>query len=306
MIPFASAIEMLRSPRARQENDRSVFAALDARHSRERLPPGLELEWMGTAAFRLRHEGFDLLVDPYVTRPSLLRTLSRGPLRSNRDEIAARFPAAGAILVGHTHFDHALDVPAIAALHGCPVLGSPSLARLMQLHGLADRAVTVTPGRAYPLGPFEVTFIESTHSKLVAGLKVPFEGELSCDHLDGLRGAAFRCGQVYGIHIAVAGSTFYHQGSADLLDDRIVHRNVDYFLCGIAGRGFTPRYVSRVLSRLEPRVVIPHHFDDFFRPLGAEMGFSLNVNLGGFVEEVRRVSADFTVTTLEMLRPVRG
>jgi hypothetical protein len=42
------------------------------------------------------------------------------------------------------------------------------------------------------------------------------------------------------------------------------------------------------------------HFDDFFRPLDAEMGFSLNVNLGGFVDEVRRVSADFRVRTWPM------
>jgi hypothetical protein len=33
------------------------------------------------------------------------------------------------------------------------------------------------------------------------------------------------------------------------------------------------------------------------------MGFSLNVNLGGFVEEVRRVSSDFTVRTLAPLAP---
>jgi hypothetical protein len=32
------------------------------------------------------------------------------------------------------------------------------------------------------------------------------------------------------------------------------------------------------------------------------MGFSLNVNLGGFVEEVQRVSADFRVRTL----PIRA
>jgi L-ascorbate metabolism protein UlaG (beta-lactamase superfamily) len=106
---------------------------------------------------------------------------------------------------------------------------------------------------------------------------------------------------VYGIHLSVAGKTFYHQGSADLLDDRVIHRGVDYFLAGIAGRGFTRDYVARILSLLEPRVIIPHHFDDFFRPLGAKMGFSLNVNLGGFVEEVRRVSGDFTVGTVAPL-----
>ena len=176
----------------------------------------------------------------------------------------------------------------------------------MGAYGLADRAVEVEPRRVYAIGPFEVTFVESVHAKLIAGLKVPAEGELSCDQLDGLRGSAYHCGQVYGIHIAVAGVTFYHQGSANLLDERVQHRGVDYFLAGIAGRGFTPHYVQRVLTRLEPRVIIAHHFDNFFRPLDAEMGFSLNVNLGGFLDEVRGVSADFKVRTLALTQTWAG
>jgi L-ascorbate metabolism protein UlaG (beta-lactamase superfamily) len=69
-------------------------------------------------------------------------------------------------------------------------------------------------------------------------------------------------------------------------------------LCGIAGRRFTDRYLERILPVLKPRLIIPHHYDDFFRPLDQAMGFSLNVNLGGFVEEVRSVSDEFQVRTL--------
>jgi hypothetical protein len=67
---------------------------------------------------------------------------------------------------------------------------------------------------------------------------VPFDGELTCDHLDGLTPSAYRWGQVWGIRIDVAGVSFYHQGSANLIDDAIRHRGVDYFLAGVAGREF--------------------------------------------------------------------
>ena len=299
-IPLASAFQALLSPHARQRNDRSSFEEHNVRCFGEQLPVGLELEWLGTAAFRLTYEGFSLWVDPNLTRPGFWHTFSRKPLRPNLDTIRTHVPRADAVLVGHTHFDHALDVPAIAAMHGCKVLGSASLVRLLNLHQLGAQAVEVAPLRVYSLGPFEVTFVESAHAKLVAGLMVPASGELSCDQLDGLRTGAYHCGQVYGIHIAVAGVTFYHQGSANLVDECVVHRGVDYFLAGIAGRGFTRNYVPRILSRLQPRVIIAHHFDDFFRPLGAPMGFSLNVNLGGFIEEVRRVSPEFRVRTLDL------
>ena len=65
------------------------------------------------------------------------------------------------MLVGHTHFDHAVDAPAIAARLGCNVYGSASLARLMRLHGCGERAIEVRPYRRYELGPFTVRFTPS-------------------------------------------------------------------------------------------------------------------------------------------------
>ena len=90
------------------------------------------------------------------------------------------------MLVGHTHFDHAVDAPAIARRFGCKAYGSDSLVTLMGLHGLAERAVEVEPYRTYELGPFEVSFTPSVHSKLLLGLAVPYDGELTCEHLDAL------------------------------------------------------------------------------------------------------------------------
>ena len=301
-----STLDTLLRPRARHANDLSTSHQLNWRHRGPDLPKGLELQWLGTAGFRITYESFDLLVDPFLTRSDLLTVL--GPRAIPPDEAVLRrvIPNANAILVGHTHYDHALDVPPLVRRCGCRAYGSTSLRNLLGAHGLADRATVVETGRVYEMGPFEVTFVESVHSKLFLGLKVPYDGELTCDHLDDLRGSAYRCGDVYGIHIAVAGTTFYHQGSADLIDSAVQHRDVDFFLMGIAGRGYTKNYVHRILSALSPRVVVPQHFDNFFRPIDHEMGFSLNVNLGGLVEEVHRVSQDFDIRTLDLLQSTSG
>jgi L-ascorbate metabolism protein UlaG (beta-lactamase superfamily) len=109
---------------------------------------------------------------------------------------------------------------------------------------------------------------------------------------------------VWGIHIEVAGMTFYHQGSANLIDAALPHRDVDVFLAGIAGRSFTRDYWARILPRLQPRTIVASHFDDFFRPIDAAMGFATNVNLAAVPEEVAVVSADFSVTTLVPMQPV--
>lgn len=269
------------------------------------LPAGLELEWLGTAGFRITYEGQHLLIDPYVTRLPLGDLVRRRVVPADAERLRS-LPDPVAILVGHTHFDHALDVPALAARAGCPVYGSASLAHLMRLHGRPDLAITAEPHRTYAIGPFEVSFTPSAHSKLAAGLWTPYDGELSCEHTDDLTPQAYKCGQVWGIHVRVAGVTFYHHGSCNLVDDEIHHREVDYLLAGISGRRFTARYWQRLLARCSPRVIIPHHFDDFFRPLDAPFAYSLNVNLAAFPDEIRTVSRDFELRTLEVNRPVTG
>jgi L-ascorbate metabolism protein UlaG (beta-lactamase superfamily) len=303
-IPIASTLDYLMHRRVRQVNDARAAAELNWRNFEVDLPAGLQLQWLGTAGFRIGYAGFELLIDPYLTRSRSRDVFGSGPLQANEGLIAEHVPAADAILVGHTHFDHVLDVPPLSRRTGCPVYGSRSLCHLMAVCGLAERAVEVEFDEVYEIGPFEVTFVESLHSKLLLGLKVPYEGELTCDRVDRLSGREYRCGQVYGIHIAVAGATFYHQGSANLIEDRIRHRSVDYLLAGISGRGFTRDYTARTLGALSPRVVVPHHYDNFYRPLGEPAGFSFNVNFGGFAEEVRAVSGDISIRTLEMLQSV--
>jgi L-ascorbate metabolism protein UlaG (beta-lactamase superfamily) len=264
------------------------------------LPPGLELTWLGTAGFRLAYQGTVVWIDPYVTRLSLRELLARRVVPSSERALEAWIDRADAVLVGHTHFDHALDVPAIARRYGCQVYGSSSLAHLMKLHGLAAQAVVVAPHRDYVVGPFRFHFVPSRHSKLQLGLAVPYAGELTCDHVDELTPQRYRCGQVWGICVEVAGLRFYHQGSADLIEDEIRDRGVDVFLCGISGRRFTPRYVERVVRALAPSRIVPTHYDDFFRPLGAPPRFSLNVNLTGFADEVHRASREVAIATLEI------
>ncbi len=273
------------------------------------LPPGLELEWLGVSGYRITYEGQTLYVDPYVSRVPLSYLLRRRPALPDPGQVERFFPKGESVvgvLVGHTHWDHAVDAPAVVRRYGCKAYGSESLGALMRLHGLGERVVEVEPYRTYELGLFEVSFVPSVHSKLFLGLAVPFAGDLTCEHLDSLSPAAYRCGQVWGIHIAVAGISFYHQGSADLIDDAIRHRGVDVFLAGIAGRNFTERYWQRILPRLDPATVVPTHYDDFFVPLTDDIKLMGSARLAELENEVAGVSGDASVRALPRLHTRRG
>ncbi len=300
---LADYTRFLANKSSQERDDAQALRELEARPLA--LPAGLELEWLGVSGYRMTYRDHTLLIDPYISRVPLRAVLRREPALPDPALIERHIgtpPNVVGVLIGHTHFDHAVDAPQVAKRFGCAAYGSSSLAQLMRLHGAADRAVEVAPYQRYELGPFTVTFVPSLHSKLILGLAVPFDGALTCEHLDALSPGAYRCGPVFAIHIEVAGTTFYHQGSANLDDDAIRHRGVDYFLSGVAGRGFTRQFWARILTRLQPRVVVPTHYDDFFRALDQPMGFTTNVNLAHVPAEIAAVSREIEVAALPLQR----
>src|SRR5437588_3317098 len=161
----------------REERERADTAALsDLARKPLPMPAGLEIEWLGTAGYRLTSEGHTLLIDPYLTRVPLRAVFQRRPALAD-PSLHARFVARSelgkvvGVLVGHTHFDHAIDVPVLTQSLDTSAYGSDSLRRLMALYGLEKRTVEVTPRKPYELGPFTVRFFPSLHSKLLLGYK---------------------------------------------------------------------------------------------------------------------------------------
>jgi L-ascorbate metabolism protein UlaG (beta-lactamase superfamily) len=298
---MAGFARFLATKGSQERHDLQALGELEARALS--LPAGLELEWLGVSGYRMEYERHTLLIDPYVSRVPLRALLARRAVLPDAkaiDRYVGTPPGPVGVLVGHTHFDHAVDAPAIARRLGCPALGSASLVALMRLHGAEELAVSVEPYHCYELGPFTVSFVPSRHSKLLLGLAVPAAGELTCEHLDGLGPYAYRCGDMYGIRVEVAGVSFFHQGSSELIEEAI-REPADVFLAGVAGRGFTRDYWPRALRALSPHTVVPTHYDDFLRPLDADLGLVANVNLARVPDEISAVSRDVAVSALPLL-----
>ncbi|MBF6621005.1 MAG: MBL fold metallo-hydrolase, partial [Patulibacter sp.] len=98
------------------------------------LADGLEVVWLGVSGYRLTYEGVSIFVDPYVSRAPLRDLLFRRTAMPDLELIRRFAPAPGpvaGVLVGHTHFDHAIDAPAIAREYRAKAYGSASMTHLM-------------------------------------------------------------------------------------------------------------------------------------------------------------------------------
>lgn len=230
---------------------------------------GVRVTWLGTAGFAIEHDGHVLLLDPYLTRASLSRCVV-APLRSDEALVRRIVPRADAIVLSHTHFDHALDAPLIAQLTGARVFGSRSAVHLCRSHGLSDaQLVSVEPtaggaAQEAEVGPFRLRFWPSAHSSFLFG-RIPFPGDIAdCTDVP-LRTEGYRCGAVFGAEIEVGGRRLFHVGSAELVEAGWRVAPVDLVLACVAGWTSSDRYPERLAAALAPGAVLLHHWDNFLR-----------------------------------------
>jgi L-ascorbate metabolism protein UlaG (beta-lactamase superfamily) len=250
----------------------------------------LSIRWLGTAGFVLESDGGAIAIDPYVTRAGL-RELATSRLVPNEAELRARLPRTlGAVVCGHSHFDHLLDAPLAARLSGAKLIGSRTTCAFGRGNGVpaANLVEVGAAGGALRVPEFEIELVPSLHARLALG-RVPFPGEVSGRAPAPARAWEYRMGGAFGVFVRASGVSVYHNGSADLVDARLDGRRADVAIVGLAGRQATPNYLERLLSVLRPTVVIPAHHDAFFAPLRAGVRLLPGIDFDGFVTDVRRI-----------------
>jgi L-ascorbate metabolism protein UlaG (beta-lactamase superfamily) len=268
----------------------------------------VRVRWLGTAGFAIEHRGHVVLIDPYLTRASLASCIVR-PLAPDLEAIARHVPRADAIVLGHTHFDHALDVPAIARRTGARVFGSTSAAALCRSKGVAaDRIEVVeTVAGGEPVeresGPFVLRFVPSAHSRFLLG-RVPAKGEIAdCDDVP-MRVNDYKCGAVFGVEIRVAGRTLYHVGSAELVDANVRVKHVDLVLLCVAGWTSSRDLPERVAHRLAPGAILLSHWDDFLRPIEKPARALPAMQMARLVDRLSTAARGVKIGTLPLLGEV--
>jgi L-ascorbate metabolism protein UlaG (beta-lactamase superfamily) len=230
--------------------------------------PMLHIRWLGAAGLECCTGEQTVLIDPYLSRIGKGKLLFGRPTANAQriERYLASLPAPlTAILVGHTHVDHALDVPAFARRSECALVGSKSLVRLLRAHGLPDRVRACEGGERLALGEgLAVRAIASQHGRVALG-RVPYPGEVAEGLHPPLRAGAYRHGTVYVYRVEMGGRTLVHVGSAHVPPERVGTCDV-LFVC-VSGWRRVPDFVPRLLEAVRPEVVVPFHWDDFTVPL---------------------------------------
>lgn len=121
-------------------------------------PPGLKVKFLGVGGFMLEYGGDAVLTAPLFTRPSMVE-VTAGFVDSIPSGVDNKLPPASlanlrAVLSGHAHYDHLLDVPTVLDRAKSAVLYGNRSAKNLLASYAPDRAAKCTgPKKA----PFAIT-----------------------------------------------------------------------------------------------------------------------------------------------------
>jgi L-ascorbate metabolism protein UlaG (beta-lactamase superfamily) len=230
--------------------------------------------WMGVATLLIDDGSSTLMTDGYFSRPSLARvaarTVSPSPTRVEGCLARAQVSSLEAVIPVHTHIDHALDSALVADRTGARLVGGESAANVGRGYGLPeDRIIVATPGKPIPLGPFDVTLVESHHCP-----PDRFPGPITAPVRPPVKASAYRCGEAWStlVHHRPSGRRLLVQGSAGFVKGALAGYRAEVAYLSVGQLGLQPRsyladYWTETARTVDARRVVLIHWDDFFRPL---------------------------------------
>ena len=256
---------------------------------------GVRLVYLGTGGWIFEHDGAQILAGPLFSNPDFWRT-GVGPIEPDTaviDRYMSRFDVsdAGAILVGHAHYDHLMDVPRVARRHApaARILGSRTIlntlgtwSELMHRVEVMDTLAgdEAEPGRWFYVGStVRVMALRSLHGSHFDGLTF-YVGTVDEPRAEA-PGAATEWvdGETYAFLVDFLDASgdvvfrIYYQDAVapppwGLAPDPVITaRRVDAAILVPAVFEEVPWHPETIVRNLSPRRVLLGHWEDFFQPI---------------------------------------
>ncbi len=292
---------------------------------------GLEIRYLGTGGWLLRFEDSVVLTAPFYTNSGLSEAVF-GPIRSDTALVGDSLPdvsEADAILVGHAHYDHLLDVPYVArvrarraTIYGSRttkniLAGDPDLLpeRVVALNELAG--TSASPGVWVPVPDSRVRImaLESGHAPHFQGIEL-YVGTVD-EPLSALpdRAEGWVGGQTLAFLIdfldasgQVAFRVHYQDSAASaplgLIPELPVDQRAPVDVAILCTPSFSEvrDYPEAIILNTRPRVALLGHWENFFEAPGAKPRSVFLTDVEEFQSRLERVLPNTSVWRL----PHRG
>ena len=235
--------------------------------------------WFGVTTLLFDDGETQILVDGFISRPSLIDTAINRNVANDApminyvlNEYVIRRLAA--IVPVHSHFDHAMDIGAIANRSSASIIGSETTANIARGVGVPeDQIIVAEEGGEFSFGNFTVTLVPSVHAPVGLRGAIPLPGTVDEPLQIPAPITAWREGGSYSIIVAHPEGTTIVQGSAGFISGALETIQADVVMLGVGlleglGRDYAEAYWQNLVTATGAKRVFPVHFDDYTQPLG--------------------------------------
>ena len=235
--------------------------------------------WLGVTTLLFDDGETQILIDGFFSRPSVAEILLGLPVNNDAAMInyamnEFRMRRLAAIIPLHSHFDHAMDIGAIANRSSASIVGSESTAQIARGAGVPEDQITVVnSATSFEFGNFKVTLRPNSHAPLGWRGSVPLDGVIEAPLTMPQPVTAWRMGGAFTVIIEHPQGTALVQGSAAYkkYDFRDIAADVVFLGVGqlnSLGRDYAELYWQHTVTASGSHSVYPIHFDDFTKPFG--------------------------------------
>jgi L-ascorbate metabolism protein UlaG (beta-lactamase superfamily) len=213
----------------------------------------ISIRWLGNAGFEFRFGQLTLLVDPFLTRP-LQQNVYFGRVAPDIDAIHEHIHECDHILVSHAHFDHFMDAPEIARQTGAVIHGSPNTCEMAKAQGVpAEQIHLIQIDDTFFLDDFKVHILPAAHPWIPGYTRRKLNGH----EANPMRLRDYCMDGCFSFLIIYQGRRLLVWSS--ISTERSVP--ADLLICrAVSGK----RWYQRMMENVQPKVVIPSHWDDMF------------------------------------------
>jgi L-ascorbate metabolism protein UlaG (beta-lactamase superfamily) len=242
-------------------------------------PASVTATWLGVTTLLFDDGETQILIDGFFSRPSLADTLLRRPVVNDAATInfalhEYRMRRLAAIIPVHSHFDHAMDVGAVAKRTSASILGSETTANIARGAGVPEDQIVVSDeAEVHEFGQFKVRLLPSMHAPIGWRGNTPLPGTID-EPLELPKPVnALREGGSYTIVIEHPQGTALVQGSAGFIEGLIEGVSADAVMLSVGGlttldEEYAEQYWQAFVTTTGASSVYPLQFDDFTKPFG--------------------------------------
>jgi L-ascorbate metabolism protein UlaG (beta-lactamase superfamily) len=220
----------------------------------------LQLTWLGAAGFRIdTREGAVILIDPFLSRPE-------GASPTLSIQLVDLSPV-DEILLTHGCFDHAMDTPALVKHTGAIVHAPESVCQQLAKMGVpANNRECIKLHKTKRVGRLDWQALPAEHSQAAAcfSRSTP-DHQQTVPHLNHLE-RQWPPGETVAYFFQSSALSMIHLGNSAWVEATVAGLQPDIALLPLERPTDIAKMVQ-LISLLKPKVVIPHHWDNYYPPL---------------------------------------